>query len=189
MFRKIVNYVLKNNARIFSSKSIHNYIKTKYYNCSINTIIKYINCLKEAFAIEEIAQYYSKAKKELAYYGKLYNTDVCFNSLRVEASRYDIEHNLENIVYNELLYMGYSVKTFTINGSEIDFLCEKDNKKIYVQVAYSVANENTYSREMKAFSILDNINQKILITNDSIDYSTSTVKHIKLPDFLLLEEL
>lgn len=189
LFKRLVNFVLKSNARIFSAKSVYDYIKNEQISCSINTIIKYIEYLKEAFVIEEIPLYSSKAKRELIYYGKLYNIDVCFNSLRADNARYDLEHNLENIVYNELIYRGYKVKLFNINGHEIDFHCVKGGKTFYVQVAYSVINEKTYEREMKPFSMLDNAHQKILITTDDIDYSTSTVRHIKLKDFLLLDEL
>ena len=189
LFKRLVNFVLKSNARIFSAKSVYDYIKNEQVSCSVNTIANYIDDLKEAFVIEEIPQYSSKAKKELKYYGKLYNIDVCFNSLRADNARYDLEHNLENIVYNELIYRGYKVKLFNINGHEIDFHCVKGGKTFYVQVAYSVINEKTYEREMKPFSMLDNAHQKILITTDDIDYSTSTVRHIKLKDFLMLEEL
>ena len=114
---------------------------------------------------------------------------MCFNSLRVADRRYDLEHNLENIVYNELIYMGYKLQTFDNNGKEIDFIAYKDNKKYYIQVAYSILNEKTYDREMNAFANLDNSNRKIIITNDDNDYSTSTVSHIKLKDFLLLRDL
>ena len=188
LFKKFVAYVLKSNSRIFSNKSIYDYIKNEY-DCSINTLNKYLNYLKEAFVIEEIPQYSTKAKRTLAYYGKLYNTDVSFNSLRCDSGKYDIDHNLENIVYSELIYRGYKVRVFTINGKEIDFRCEKDNKIYFVQVANSVANEKAYEREFSPFNKLDNLNKKILITNDLIDYSTSTVKHIKLKDFLLVDNL
>lgn len=57
------------------------------------------------------------------------------------------------------------------------------------QVAYSVAEEKTYNHEFSAFANIDNLSQKILITNDDIDYSTSVVKHIKLKDFLLMQSL
>lgn len=81
------------------------------------------------------------------------------------------------------------MKVFNNNGKKIDFIASKDNKVFYIQVAYSVADEKAYNREMGAFKDIDNLNQKILITNDIIDYSTSTIKHIKLEDFLLMEEL
>lgn len=189
LFKNLVNYILRSNSRIISAKSIHKYIKDKNENCSINTIIKYLSCLEDAYIIESVKQYSTKTKSELAYYVKIYNTDVAFNSIRCMDNRYDLTHNLENIVYNELIYMGYNINVFNNNGKEIDFLAQKNNKKYFIQVAYSVAEEKTYNREFSAFANINNLSQKILITNDDIDYSTSTVKHIKLKDFLLMESL
>lgn len=189
LFKSLVNYILRSNSRIISAKSIHNYIKDKNENCSINTIIKYLGYLEEAYIIESVKQYSTKTKSELAYYVKIYNTDVASNSIRCMDNRYDLTHNLENIVYNELIYMGYNIHVFNNNGKEIDFMAQKNNKKYFVQVAYSVAEEKTYNREFSAFANMDNLSQKILITNDDIDYSTSTVKHIKLKNFLLMESL
>jgi len=189
LFKDLVNFILKSNGRIISAKSIHKYIKNNHETCSINTIIKYLNYLEEAYIIETIKQYSTKAKKELAYYFKIYNTDVALNSIRCIDNRYDLTHNLENIIYNELVYMDYNVTVYNNNGREIDFLAQKDNKKYYIQVAYSVAEDKTYEREFSAFSNIDNLSQKIIITNDDIDYSTSAVQHIKLKDFLLMESL
>ena len=189
LFKRIVNFVLRNNSRIFSAKSVYDYILNEGYTCSINTVMNFINYLKEAFLIEEIKQYSTKVKRELSYFGKLYNMDVSSNSIRADRNRFDIEHNLENIVFNELIYKGYKVQLYNLNGYEIDFRCEKKSKTIFVQVAYSVVNESTYNREMKPFSLLDNSNEKILITTDKIDYSTSTVRHIELEKFLLQEDI
>lgn len=189
LFKSLVNYILRSNSRIVSAKSIHDYIKGKNEDCSINTIIKYISYLAEAYIIDNVKQYSTKTKNELAYYSKIYNADVALNSIRCMDNRYDLTHNLENVVYNELIYMGYSINVFNNNGKEIDFLAQKDNKKYYIQVAYSVADEKAYNREFAAFAHIDNLSQKILITNDEIDYSTSVVKHIKLKEFLLLESL
>lgn len=97
------------NGRIISAKSIHDYIQQKHGNCSINTIIKYLSYLKEAYIIETIKQYSTRTKSELAYYLKIYNEDVALNSIRCMDNRYDLTHNLENIVYNELDYMGYKI--------------------------------------------------------------------------------
>lgn len=189
LFKRIVNFVLRNNSIIFSAKSVYDYILNEGYTCSINTVMNFINYLKEAFLIEEIKQYSTKVKRELSYFGKLYNMDVSSNSIRADRNRFDIEHNLENIVFNELIYKGYKVQLYNLNGYEIDFRCEKKSKIIFVQVAYSVVNESTYNREMKPFSLLDNSNEKILITTDKVDYSTSTVRHIELEKFLLQEDI
>lgn len=189
LFKKVVNFVLRNNSRILSARSIYKYLLSQGIDCSINTIIGYIRYLKEAYVIEELSQYSTKTKRELNFNQKLYDSDVCFNSLKVDNNRYDLDHNLENIVYNELLYMGYDLKVFDNKGKEIDFIASKNGKIYLIQVAYSVVDEKAYNREFKAFADLDNSNQKILITNDSIDYSTSTVRHIKFEDFLMMDEL
>lgn len=133
-FKKIVSYILSNNSRIYSARTIHKNIKAQCEDISLNTVIKYIEYLKEAYIIDEIPQYSLKAKKELAYYGKIYNSDVCFNSLHINNNRFDIDHNLENIIYNELLYMGYNVKVYDNNGKEIDFIAQKNNKTYLVSV-------------------------------------------------------
>jgi len=189
LFKSIVNFILRSNARIYSANSIKEYIKQEHSECSINTIMKYLSYLEEAYIIESIKQFSTKTKRELAYYQKIYNEDVSFNSIRSLDNRYDLTHNLENIVFNELKYMGYDLFVFDNNGKEIDFLAQKENKKYLVQVAYSVIEEKAYKREFGAFSNINNDNQKIIITNDDIDYSTSTIKHIKLKDFLTMEEL
>jgi predicted AAA+ superfamily ATPase len=189
LFRSLVNYVLRSNGRIFSANSIRDYIKQEHGSCSVNTILKYLGYLEQAYIIETVKQYSTKTKKELSYLVKIYNEDVCFNSIRCMNNRFDLTHNLENIVYNELLYMGYELYVYNNGGREIDFLATKDSKQYYVQVAYSVTEDKAYNREFGAFKNIDNLSQKIIITNDDIDYSTSTVKHIKLKDFLLMESL
>lgn len=189
LFRKLVNYILVSNARIFSSNSVHNYLKSEKMECSINTVMKYLNYLEEAYVIRKIPQYSSKAKKELDFYAKVYDEDVAFNTIRQKSNHYDLTHNFENIIYNELIFMGYKVYVYNNNGREIDFLASKENKEYLIQVAYSVADEIAYKREFSAFNNLDQSRKKILITNDDVDYSTSTVEHIKFKDFLCLEKL
>lgn len=189
LFKSLVEFILASNSRIISAKSIHDYIKHTHESCSVNTIIKYIEYLEKAYIIEKIKPYSTKKKETLKYYFKVYDEDVAFNSLRVVDGRYDLTHNLENIVYNELIYMGYNVNVYNDNVNEIDFLAHKDGKKYYIQVAYSLENDKTYEREFKAFEKIDNNSKKIIITNDDLDYSTSVVEHIKLKDFLLMESL
>ena len=156
---------------------------------TINTIMKYLGYLQDAYIIETVKQYSTKTKRELAYYQKIYNEDVSFNSIRCNGNKFDLTHNLENVVFLELKYMGYNVSVFENYGKEIDFFAEKDNFRYLIQVAYSVVDEKAYKREFGAFDKIDNSVQKILITNDDINYSTSTVKHIKLQDFLLMSDL
>ena len=189
VFERIVDYVLVSNARVFSAKSISDYMKGQNINVSVATVIKYLGYLKEAYVIEDVPLYSPKAKARLNYYYKLYDEDVSMNSIRVSGNRFDLTHNLENIVLNELIYMGYEVSVYDNKGREIDFRAVKDGKIFLVQVAYSIAEEKAYDREFSAFACLDNTSKKILITNDEIDYSTSTVYHYRLRDFLMMDEL
>lgn len=189
VFEHIVDYILVSNARIFSAKSIADYMKGQNISVSVPTVIKYLGYLKEAYVIEDIPLYSPKAKAKLNYYYKLYDEDVSLSSIRVSGNRYDLTHNLENIVLNELIYLGYEVTVYNNKGREIDFRASRDGKLYLIQVAYSVAEEKTYEREFSAFANIDNTVKKIIITNDDIDYSTSTVYHYKLRDFLLMNKL
>jgi predicted AAA+ superfamily ATPase len=189
LFRTVANFVLRSNSRIVSAHSIFKAVKQKKA-CSENTISKYIGYLENAYAISHLKQYSTRTKQELAFYKKSYNGDVALNSIRCMDNRYDLDHNLENIVYNELLYMNYKLYAYNNHGREIDFLAQKGNRKYYIQVAYSVQNDKAYTREFGAFEKLkDHLSQRILISNDDIDYSTSIVKHIPLKEFLLMDEL
>lgn len=188
-FKKVANYILISNARIYSAKSISDYMRSHGTNVSANTVQKWIDYLAEAYIIDQIPRFSKKAKKELEQSRKLYNSDVALNSIRCRDNRFDITHNLENIVYNELVFMGYGVSVFDNNGKEINFLAEKDGLRYFVQVAYSVAEDKTYEREFGAFRNISQADRKIIITNDDIDYSTSNIQHIRLADFLRMTSL
>ena len=188
LFRAVADFVLRSNGRIVSYNSIYRAVKQKE-KCSEHTITKYVEYLEKAFATELMKQYSTKTKQELQFHKKCYDGDVALNSIRCPDNRFDIDHNLENVVYLELLYRGYSVKLYDNNGREIDFIASKAGKEYLIQVAHSVVDEKAWNREFEAFNGLDNARQKILITNDDMDYSTSTVRHIKLQDFLEMEEL
>ena len=189
IFERIVDFILISNARIFSAKSIADFMKSQNVSISVPTIIKYLGYLKEAYVIEEVSLYSPKAKSKLNYYCKLYDEDVSMNSIRISGNRYDLTHNMENIVLNELIFMGYEVSVYSHRNREIDFRAVRDGKVYLVQVAYSVAEDKAYEREFLAFSGIDNTMKKIIITNDDVDYSTSTVFHYRLRDFLEMDEL
>ena len=187
LFRAVADFVLRSNGRIVSYNSIYKAVKQKE-KCSEHTIMKYVEYLEKAFSIELIRQYSTKTKQELQFHKKCYNGDVALNSIRCPGNRYDIDHNLENIVYLELLYRNYQIKMYDNAGKEIDFIAAKAGKEYLIQVAHSVIDDKAYQREFNAFNGLDNARQKILITNDDMDYSTSTVRHMRLIDFLTMKD-
>jgi len=188
LFRAVVDYVLRSNSRIVSANSIFKAVK-QMQKCSQNTIQKYIGYLEMAYAVDFLEQYSTRTKQALSFYRKCYDSDVSLNSIRCPDNRFDLDHNLENIVYNELLYKGYQLHVYNSGRSEVDFLAQNGNKKYYIQVAYSVADDKAYQREFKAFENLDPLSQKILISTDELDYSTSIVRHIHLRDFLAMQSL
>ena len=190
LFRSVVDFVLRSNARIVSANSIYKAVK-QMQKCSANTIQKYIGYLEMAYAVDFMEQYSTRTKQALSFYRKSYDSDVSLNSIRCPDNRFDLDHNLENVVYNELLYMGYQLHVYSNGRSEIDFLAQRDNRKYYIQVAYSVADDKAYRREFKAFENVDPLSRKILITADAdeLDYSTSIVRHIHFRDFLAMRSL
>ena len=188
LFRAVTDFILRSNARIVSANSIFKAVK-QFQKCSENTIQKYIGYLETAYAVDFLEQYSTRTKQLLSFYRKSYNGDVSLNSVRCPDNRFDLDHNLENVVYNELLYMGYQLNVFSNGRNEIDFMAQKDNRKYYIQVAYSVADDKAYQREYKAFENVDPFSQKILITTDELDYSTSIVRHIRFRDFLAMKSL
>ena len=189
IFKRIANYIFLSNGRILSARSIEKYMKNSGLSCSTTTVTKYIGYLEDAYAVATIKKYSAKSKRELEYYLKVYNEDVALNSIRVMNNRFDLTHNFENIVYNELIYMGYQLQVYHDGTHEIDFIAIKGNKQYYIQAAYSVAEDKAYEREFGAFNKLDNTCQKIVISNDAIDYSTSTVRHIRFEDFIHMDDL
>jgi len=189
VFEKLVNYILCSNSRIFSANSVMKYLKGQACPVSINTIMKYLGYLEEAFLIRTIPQYETKAKRELRFFSKVYDEDVSFNTVRQPERRYDLTHNLENIVYNELVYRDYNLSVYRFDSQEIDFYATRGGKEYLIQVAYSIADGDTYKREFALFNKLDQSCRKIIITMDEVDYSTSTVRHIPFKDFLQIKDL
>ena len=68
IFERIVDFILVSNARVFTAKSISDYMKSQHISVSVPTVIKYLSCLKEAYVVEEISLYSRKAKAKLNYY-------------------------------------------------------------------------------------------------------------------------
>ena len=189
LFNKILTYIVTTPSQTFSAESLSNYLLKDNIQVSKATIYNYLEYMCRSLLINKADRYDVRGKRILSGKYKYYLTDLGLGQIVNNERKKQMGAYLENIVYNELIYMGYEVNVFNNNNKEIDFVAFKDNKKYYIQVAYSVAEDKAYEREFSAFNSLDNNSKKILITNDEIDYSTSIIEHIKLKDFLLLENL
>lgn len=100
----------------------------------------------------------------------------------------DINLVLENIVYMELLRRGYTVTVGKVSDKKIDFVCEDQGSKLYVQVAYLLASEDTIKREFGVFDRVRDNFPKYVVTLDEFDMSRDGIKHRNIRDFLLAEE-
>ncbi|MBT9132665.1 MAG: hypothetical protein DDT33_01192 [Firmicutes bacterium] len=97
----------------------------------------------------------------------------------------DVNLILENIVFMELLRRGYRVTVGKSAAKEIDFVCEKQGQKLYVQVSYLLASPETIDREFGAYdSIRDNF-PKYVVSLDEFDMSRNGIRHKNLRAFLL----
>ncbi len=75
-----------------------------------------------------------------------------------------------------------------IGDREIDFVCNRSGEKLYIQVAYLLASEETIAREFGAYnSIRDNF-PKYVVSLDEFDMSRDGIKHRNIRDFLLMDE-
>ena len=92
---------------------------------------------------------------------------------------------LENIVAQELIARGYSVKVGVLRDAEIDFVAERDGNRLYIQVAYKIDSDETLERELSAFNRINDHYQKILLTTDSQDFSQNGIKHFNVVPWLL----
>ena len=96
----------------------------------------------------------------------------------------DINLILENIVFMEALRRGFYVTVGRIGNQEIDFICKNQDKKIYIQVAYLLASEETINRE---FGVYDNVGDnypKYVVSLDEFDMSRNGIKHRNIRKFL-----
>ncbi|MBE6549142.1 MAG: ATP-binding protein [Ruminococcaceae bacterium] len=186
LFLSLVDFVLQSNGKIFSEKAIYDRITAEHGSCSINTIMKYLDYLKEAYVIETAEQFSSRALRTLVFYTKIYNTDVAFNSIRRMDGQVDMGQNLENTVYNELIYRGYDVSVYDNGGKKIDILARKGGEEYFIQTVYG--DQKSEIGLSESFRGLVGEAKKIVISYGA-KRSLSGVICINLDDFLLMDSL
>ncbi len=138
--------------------------------------------MENACLISKVKREYLQSKRTLKFYDKYYVVDHGLLGKNDGAF-------LENIVYNELLRRGYEITVGKVNGYEIDFVCKKPNKTIYVQVSYILGNDSTVEREFKLLSMIKDNYPKYVISLDQLDFSRNGIIHLNLLDFLTDYEL
>ena len=188
MLERITAYVTSNIGTTFSSTAISKYLKSEGRSISPETVLSYIKACTDAFLFYQVKREDLQGKQILASNEKYYIADHGIREAVFGGNTKDINLILENIVYLELLRRGFDVTVGRTGDKEIDFVCDKRGEKLYVQVAYLLASEETIAREFGAYdSIRDNF-PKYVVSLDEFDMSRGGIKHRNIRDFLLMDE-
>lgn len=186
LLERIIKYILANIGNTFSANSLVKFFKSENRKVAIDTILNYIKFCEEAMLIYRVERYDLLGKKILTINEKYYIADHGIREAILESNERDINQVFENIIHLELLRRGYKVKIGKINELEIDFICEKNsNEKIYIQVAYLLASEETLKREFTPLEKIGDNFPKYIISYDQFDFSKNGIKHINIVDFLM----
>ncbi|MDT3738075.1 MAG: ATP-binding protein [Candidatus Kapabacteria bacterium] len=186
VLEKIVIYLFDNIGNITTSKSIANYFKSHRININTETVQNYLNYLQSAFLLYKVPRYDIKGKKYLEFYDKVFIGDIGLRHGLLGYKEDDISGLLENIVYLEFLSQGYKVTIGAINGLEIDFIAEKQNEIIYLQVCKNLSEESTIEREFGNLEKISNNHKKIVLSLEKFFPSNKNgIKHYYLPKFLM----
>lgn len=184
---RIVAYAFSNIGHIFSATSLSKYFKSENRKISHDTILNYLKFCSEAFLFYKINRYDLEGKKIVTVNEKYYCADHGLREALFGKNIQNIDQVLENIVCLELLRRNYKVYVGKKGDLEIDFIAEKQGKKIYVQVAYLLANEETIRREFSVYNFVKDSYPKYVVSMDDLDFSQNGIIHKNIKDFLLME--
>lgn len=184
----LVMYLADNTGKIISANNVSKYMKSNGENISASVILNYLSYLTDAYVINKVNRYDVHGKRLFDSNEKYYFEDNGIRNAIAGGTREgDIEKVIENVVYQNLVRLGYEVYVGQLQSSEIDFVCTKPNgDKIYIQVSYLIVNDETRQREFgNLMKIQDNypkyvISMTPLIVNNDYD----GIKHIHLRNFL-----
>ena len=185
MLERIVAYITSNIGTTFSATSISKYLKNEGRSVSPETVLNDIRACMDAFLFYQVKRQDLQGKKILTVNEKYYVADHGVREAVFGGNRRDINLVLENIVYMELLRRGYTVTIGKAGDQEIDFVCEDQGNKLYVQVAYLLASEDTIQREFGVYGRIRDNFPKYVVTLDEFDMSRDGIRHRNIRDFLL----
>lgn len=184
MLERILTYITANIGTIFSANVLSKYLKSEGRSMATETIINYVKACTDAFLFYQVKRQDIQGKKLLAINEKYYVADHGIREAVFGGNMKDINLILENIVYLELLRRGYKVSIGKVDTKEIDFICEKQYKKIYIQVTYLLAAEETIQREFGVYNEITDNYPKYVLSLDEFDMSRNGIIHKNIRDFL-----
>lgn len=186
---RIVKYTFNNVGNTFSAKSIADYLKSEHRSLDNETVYNYLEKLEKAYLLHRCIRYDLQGRELLKTQEKFYLADV---ALRYSVLGYDADSvaaSLENIVYLELCRREYTVNVGKTDGGEIDFVAERQNERLYVQVTQEIRSEKTAKREYeRLLEIRDNYPKYVLTTDAFAGGNYQGIRTMHIADFLLSTE-
>lgn len=193
LLQKIMLFLCSNIGSITSPNSIGNVLSAegeirggRGKNVAGKTVDKYIAMLRSAFVFYSVGRYDVKGKQLLKTLGKNYIIDLGFRNMLLGYRDADRGHILENVVFLELLRRDYRVYIGKVGETEVDFVAEKPNDKLYIQVTESMLSPETRERELRPLRMIPDNYEKIVLSMDrSFITSYDGIKSLNLIDWLL----
>ncbi|MHB8090689.1 MAG: ATP-binding protein [Syntrophales bacterium] len=168
LLEKITAFVFDNCGSITSAKKIADYLKAQKIRTGVDTVQNYICYLRDAHLAYKSGRFDLKGKRYLELYEKYYASDVGIRHSVLGYKKNDIAGLLENIVYLELRRRGYTVSTGKVDDLEVDFVANRNNEILYIQVAYMLASQEVEEREFKPLEKIKDNYQKMVLSMDTI---------------------
>lgn len=192
LLRTLIRFIGNNIGKQFSARSIVGVLKSQNTEASTNMVLNYLEYLCNAYIINRVNRYNIHGKKIFEMGDSFYFEDLGLRNHIVGGNRnFDIEKVMENVVYQHLLRLGYTVYIGMLYKAEIDFVAEKQGSTIYIQVCYMLASEDTIEREFGNLRMIKDSHPKYVVSMDRMygDTNIDGIKHLHLRDFLKKQEL
>ena len=183
---RIVRFVMTECGHVFSAASIVRFLKHERRATTVETVLNYLRACEDAFLFSKVQREDLIGKRILSVDEKYYVSDpglrrAVVGDLRGE----DIDQVLENIVYSELIRRGYSVTIGRVRSKEVDFVCQKNSERLYVQVSYLMPDQTTRDREFSSLESVPDQYDKLVLSLDMVNFARNGVKHRNLVEWLL----
>ena len=187
LVKSIASFLASNVGSPVSAKKIADTLTSNGRPTGSTTVDTYLEALTDAYLFYKVNRYDIKGKMHLKSEGKYYICDTGLRNMILGTTNKDIGHQIENIVYLELLRRGYTVNIGKSGrGTEVDFVAVRDRKTEYYQVSASVLDEKTLERELVPFKQIKDNYQKFLITLDDLTGDYNGIQQVNLIDWLVM---
>ena len=185
LLESIVLYLMDNIGNTFSAKTISDFLKSQGRKLSAETVYNYLKALESAFLIHKVVRFDIKGRRILETQEKYYLSDLGLRHAVMGYQDNDIAGVLENIVYLELLRRGWSVNIGKQDVAEVDFVANRTDERLYVQVCYVLTPETTEREFAPLEAINDNYEKIVLSTDTLLRINRGGIRQKNIMDFLL----